>query len=64
MEMECLHIPQAQVNKTRPIFFSAQLMGGGVFVVFLGLAVSLDLPHFLIGFIQTRQDMCSALPIW
>ena len=23
MELECLHIPQAQVNKTRPIFFTA-----------------------------------------
>ena len=44
-------------------FFSAQIMGGGVFVVFLGLEVRLDLPHFLIGFIQTKQDMISALPI-
>ena len=32
-------------------FFSAQLMGGGVFVVFVGLAVRPDLPHFLFGFI-------------
>ena len=23
MEMECLHIPQAQVNQTRSIFFTA-----------------------------------------
>ena len=51
------------INQTRHVFFSAQLMGGGVFVVFLWLAVRLELRHFLFGFIQTRQDMCSALPI-
>ena len=62
MEMECLHIPQAQVNQTRYVFFSAQLMGGGVFVVF-SWRYAMTLPHFLIGFIQTNQDKCSALPI-
>jgi hypothetical protein len=29
-----MHIPQAHGNKTRNIFFSAQLMGGGVFMWF------------------------------